>query len=121
MNDFDRIFGKRLTNAVKAMLLLKNGVRYEPTSAQVMDTFKVLEDALQELRDAYGVEVVEAADGNLSVPSTALTGDPEPTEAVSTVAPEGWKRDDIRLNVSNIPANQLSFYATHIRFQRSST
>ena len=108
MNDFDRIFGPRLEKAVKAISLLANGVRYEPSQDQLQNTIAELETALLEVRTIYGVKQEE-------VPAPDPNPDPAPVSApVSARAPEGWKHDDIRLNVTNIPANQLSSYATQI-------
>ena len=104
MNDFDRIFGPRLEKAVKAISLLANGVRYEPSQDQLQNTIAELETALLEVRMIYGVKQEEA-------PASDPNPDPAP---VSARAPEGWKHDDIRLNVTNIPDNQLSSYATKI-------
>ena len=98
MSDFDRIFGPRLEKAVKAISLLETGVRYNPTPEQISKTIEELDEAVMAIRSAYGVP---ASDGPKNPPTEAK-------------APDGWRHDDIRLNVTNIPANQLSFYATQI-------
>ena len=112
--EFKRIFHPRTDKAVKAIMLLTNGVRYKPTEAEIATTLTVLKDAVNDIAQLYGVlpggEVVVK-----EVPLTATEASEKRIEdkiAVNKKSP--FARGDVDANVRSVPENQLTAYATHI-------
>ena len=109
MNDFERINAPRVEK-IEAMIVT---IRKSATSQKINP-----EEVAALFSNHLSPDVAGAAGLVFKTNSDSEGPTNPPTEVVSAVpsarAPEGWKRDDIRLNVSNIPANQLSFYATQI-------
>lgn len=114
MNDFERINAPRVEK-IEAMIVT---IRKSATSQKINpeEVAALFSNHLSpDVAGAAGLVFKTNSDSDSD--SDGPTNPPveaAPAAPVSARAPEGWKRDDIRLNVSNIPANQLSFYATQI-------
>ncbi len=113
MNDFERINAPRVEK-IEAMIatIRKSATSQKINPEEVAALFS--SHLPPDVAGAAGLvfKTSSDSDGPTNPPTEVVSA--VPAAPVSARAPEGWKRDDIRLNVSNIPANQLSFYATQI-------
>ncbi len=116
MTEFARIFTPRAAKAVKAISLLTNGARYEPTQEEKDNTLSVLKDAVNDIASLYGMlpggQVVVK-----DVPPTGIkseTSEQRITERVAAIDRGEWPRLSIDARVRAIPENQLSSYVTQI-------
>ncbi len=109
MTEFTRIFSPRADKAVKAILLLTNGHRYEPTQKEKDRTLMVLKNAVNDIAGLYGM-----------LPGAQLT--PEATPApesridakIASIKASPFARADVGANVMSIPEAQVTAYATAI-------
>lgn len=110
MSEFQRIFLPRTEKAVKAISLLTNGVRYNPTPEETTAAFDALKSAVNDLAESYG----------LLPPAKEDTAPESRVEAsridakIETIKRSPFAREDVDANVRSIPEAQLTAYATHI-------
>ncbi len=120
MTEFTRIFTPRADKAVKAILLLTNGHRYEPTQEEKDRTLEVLKDAVNDIAGLYGMlpdapKVVETAD--LIAASESRVEASRIDAKIESIKRSPFARGNVQANVAAIPEAQLTAYATHIMAQ----
>ncbi len=114
MSEFQRIFNPRAEKAVKAINLLTNGTRYDPTEEEVTNTLTMLKDAVNNIAEVYGalpgdeVEVKDVSGSESRVEASRIDA------KVAAIKQSAFARQDVSANVANIPNTQLTAYATHI-------
>ncbi len=110
MTEFTRIFNPRADKAVKAILLLTNGCRYEPTQEEKDRTLMVLKDAVNDIASLYGLlpNVPEVAQ------QKAETSEQRIDANRGTIKRLPFARGDVGANVMSIPEAQVTAYATAI-------
>lgn len=129
MSDFYRIFNPRAVKAVKAISLLANGIRYAPTQEEKDHTLEVLKDAVNDIAKIYGMlssedTVVEDIDTTCIAPDIAMdnaqrkgleaTSEERIKAKKALIERSAFARQDVHMNVLNIPSDQLTAYATQI-------
>lgn len=110
MSEFQRIFLPRTNKAVKAISLLTNGVRYNPTPEETADAFNALKGAVNDLAEAYGILPTpeEAPAPESRVEASRIDA------KVASIKASAFAREDVHANVMSIPEAQLTAYASYI-------
>ena len=112
--EFKRIFHPRTDKAVKAIMLLTNGVRYKPTQQEIDKTLEVLKDAVNDIAQLYGV----LPGGEVVVKDVVKDHRTESEKRIddkkAAVKRSPFAHEDVDANVRSIPDAQLTQYATYI-------
>jgi len=119
MTEFTRIFTPRADKAVKAILLLTNGHRYEPTQEEKDRTLMVLKEAVNDIASLYGMLPGAKPDTTCIAPEIAMEKAQQTSEdrirgQEAAINRAGWPHHSIDARVRSIPENQLSAYITQI-------
>lgn len=118
MNEFSRIFDPKLAKAVKAIGILQNGHRYQPTDKQISDTLEDLKNAVNSIALAYGVlpQVKEENEKIASSPEQIekMTSEERIEKKLQAIERSPFAHGSVDTNVRAIPDNQLTAYATMI-------
>ncbi len=110
MTEFTRIFAPRADKAVKAILLLTNGHRYEPTQEEKDRTLLVLKDAVNDIAGLYGM-----LPGARPIPAPESRVEASRIDAkIASIKTSPFARGDVGANVMSIPEEQVTAYATAI-------
>lgn len=113
MTEFSRIFTPRTEKAVKAISLLTNGVRYNPTEEETNDTLEALKSAVNDIAELYGILPSSEGDPDTESHEEATSKDRIESKQ-QTIKRSAFDRLDVDSNVRMIPEAQLTAYATHI-------
>jgi hypothetical protein len=119
--------------AVKAISILKNGAKYQPTQEEIDDTLRDLKNAVDAIARAYGAlpaDVPRSLDTTCIAQSIAIVNaqkkaDEETRSEASAsdrridAAKAALKRSpfahgDVDTNIRAIPENQVTAYMTHL-------
>lgn len=116
MSEFSRIFDPKLAKAVKAIGMLQNGHRYQPTEKQISDTLEDLKNAVNSIALAYGVLPASATGDENGKPSQPVkeTSEDRIKKKMDAIERSPFAHGDVDTNVRAIPDNQLTAYATMI-------
>ncbi len=112
MTEFTRIFNPRADKAVKAILLLTNGHRYEPTQEEKDRTLLVLKDAVNDIAGLYGMlPGAQPTPGGTSAPESRVEASRIDAK-IASIKASPFARGDVGANVMSIPEAQVTAYAT---------